>query len=186
LVVNFRKRLGLSDRIVGNMTSLLAQPVDELDTPAQVAAGIRDGLDHYATKHANYQATMRVLDVNTSMFERGRLVSRQFTPGDGDIMITNWNNFGWYDLAFERSKPTLFYPIVLGATALPQWVMVVYELPRSQGLGITVGLPPAVAERCLSPEGQALLQRPPQVYDSHRAHEPMDGARDDAPGLVRA
>ena len=160
LVVNFRKRVGLSSRLIGNMTSLLSQPVDELDTPAQIAASVRDGLEQYASKHANYQATMRVFDAHLSVSQRGSLISRQFSPF-GDIMITNWNGFGVYDLAFERAQPVLFRPIVRGVTELPQWVLIVYELPRSRGLALTVGLPPSLAERWSSPEGQALLRRPP-------------------------
>jgi hypothetical protein len=171
LTVNYRKRIGLSAGLIGNMTSLLAVAVDEVDTPAQLAAALRGGLDEYAARHANYHATLRVFEVNDRMTERVRLVSRQFTPGSGDIMITNWNNFGWYDLVFGECRPSLFHPIVLGATGLAQWVMIVYELPRSQGLGITLGLPAPIARRCLSPQGQALLHQLPQCQVNGRAHE---------------
>jgi hypothetical protein len=156
LVVNFRKRLGLSERLIGNMTSLLSVAVDELDAPAQVAAGIRDGLEQFATKHLNYHATMRVFDSACSASERLRLISRQFAPGTGDIFITNWNSFGAYSLSFGATKPLLAQPVLLAAT-LPQWFMIVYSLPESKGLGITVGLPPWVAKRWASAEAEALL-----------------------------
>jgi hypothetical protein len=159
LVVNFRKRMGLSDRLLGNMTSLLDQPVDEIDPPAQTAANIRDALDHYAMRHANFQATMRVVDVNLRIADRLRVLTRQYKPGTGDMMVTSWANFGVYDLCFGTARPQLFFPLILGAARLPPWVTVVYELPASRGLGLMLGLPPALAERCLSPVGQALLQR---------------------------
>jgi hypothetical protein len=168
LVVNYRKRIGLSDRLVGNMISLLSRPVDEVDNPAQIAADIRAGLENYATKHANYHATMRVYDANDRFGERACVLSRQFKPGSGDILITNWNNFGLYDLAFGSSKPFLYEPLVLGATRLPEWVMIVYDRPQSMGLSVAVGLPHSVAKRCSSPEGQLLLQSPLPPPDSPR------------------
>jgi hypothetical protein len=159
LVVNFRKRLGLSDRLLGNMTSLLDQPVDEIDSSAQTAASIRDALDHYTARHSNYQATMRVVDVNLRPVDRLRVVTRQYKPGTGDMMVTSWANFGAYDLCFGTARPQLFYPLILGAARLPPWVTIVYELPAARGLGLMLALPPALAQRCLSAEGQALLHR---------------------------
>jgi hypothetical protein len=157
LVVNVRKRLGLSERLLGNMTALLAQPVDEVDPPAQTAAGLREGLEHYATRHANYQATMRVLDTTVSTLDRLRVINRQYGPGTGDMMVTSWANFGVYDLCFGNTQPHLFFPIILGAARQPQWVTVVYELPASRGLGLIMGLPEALAQRCSSPAGRAAL-----------------------------
>jgi hypothetical protein len=168
LVVNFRKRVGLSSRLIGNMTSLFSQPVDELDTPAQIAASVRAGLEQYASKHANYQATMRVFDAHPSVRERASLIGRQFSPF-GDIMVTSWNGFDVYELRFDGSAPVLFRPIVRGLTELAPWVLIVYELPQSRGLALTVGLPPALAERWSSPEGQALLRRPPPRPVSQRS-----------------
>jgi hypothetical protein len=156
LVVNFRKRLGLPDRLIGNMTSLIAQPVRKHHSAAQVAAGLRKRLDEYADKHVYYHPTARVFRACERVSQRLLLVSRQFRPGSGDIFITNWDNFGVYDLTFDGSPLELCHPTTLG-TQLPQWFMIVYELPRGQGLGVTLALPKAVARRWQSQEGQALL-----------------------------
>jgi hypothetical protein len=181
LVVNFRKRLGLSDKLIGNMTSLLTVPVDELDSPAHVATGIREGLEQYATKHVNYHATMRVFDSARRPSERLRLISRQFAPASGDIFITNWNNFGAYELSFGATVPLRVHPILLGST-LPQWFMIVYELPESGGLGISIGLPPWLAQRWISAEAQALLHPQEQARGAaangvshHDSHVVADG-----------
>src|SRR6185312_2052423 len=104
LVVNYRKRLGLSDQLVGNMTTLVCQTIDELDTRAQIAAGLRHKLREYAAKQVNFHATLRVYRATARANERLRVVSRQFAPGSGDVFITNWNNFGMYDLTFEGQK----------------------------------------------------------------------------------
>lgn len=159
LVVNYRKRLGLPEQLVGNMTTLVCQTIDELDSPAQIAAGLRQSLRDYATKHVNYHATLRVYRATQQAHERMRLVSRQFDPGSGDVFVTNWNNFGMYELAFDEHKPELCQPATLGLQ-LPQWFMIVHELPNCEGLHVTVGLPRTLAERWCSAEGQALLRNP--------------------------
>ncbi|HTU61709.1 MAG TPA: acyltransferase [Polyangiales bacterium] len=161
LVVNFRKRIGLPDHIVGNMTSLVSQPVRKQYSASRIAAGLRRKLNEYANTQVNYHPTSRVFYACSRTSQRVRLVSRQFRAGSGDIFITNWDNFGAYDLAFDKARPELFRPIVLGSAQLPQWFMIVYELPRGQGLAVTVGLPKAVAKRWQSAEGQALLHTLP-------------------------
>lgn len=169
LVVNYRKRVGLSDQVVGNMTSLLSQPVRKQHSASRTALSLRRRLDEYADKHVNYHPTSRVFHACSRPTQRVRLVSRQFRAGSGDIFITNWDNFGAYELAFDEVLPELFCPVVLGSAQLPQWFMIVYELPRAQGLAVTLGLPKAVAKRWQSAEGQALLHSPP--FEAARSSE---------------
>jgi shikimate O-hydroxycinnamoyltransferase len=174
LVVNFRKRLGLPDHVIGNMTSLLAQPVRKHHSAAQIAASLRKRLNEYADKHVSYHPTARVYRASSSTGARLRIINRHFRPGSGDIFITNWDKFGVYDLAFGTSRPELFQPVVLGAAQLPQWFMIVYELPNARGLGVTLGLPKAVAKHWNSPVGQALLHGTPptpeaELVQLHRA-----------------
>jgi hypothetical protein len=165
MVVNFRNRVGLPENIVGNMLSLLVQPVDEDATPLRLARRVRVGLDDFADKHADYQATMRVLDAHAKVSDRRRMISRHFRPGRGDLFVTNWGKFGAYDLEFGTSKPIQFHPLLLGVNSLPPWIMVIYERPHSRGLTVTVGLPSAVAAHWSSPEGQAMLY-PPHLSDA--------------------
>ena len=170
LVVNFRKRVGLSSQLIGNMTSVLDKPVSEGDSQLQIAADLRQRLEAYSKKHANYHATMRMFEAYPSSLDRLRLVSSQFTPTTGDFVVTNWSNFGTYDLAFGTAKPLLFRPLMLGLAKLPQWCSIVYDLPASRGLAMTIGLPPAVAKRCLSAEGRAVLYRFPRPVERRQAH----------------
>jgi hypothetical protein len=159
LVVNFRKRLDLPEHVIGNMTSLIAQPVRRHHSAAHVAAGLRRKLDEYAEKHVHYHPTARAHRACTTHTQRLRLTSRQFRLGSGDIFITNWNGFGAYDLEFGESRPVYFHPMILGPQ-LPQWFMIIYELP-DDGLAVTVALPKSIARRWTSREGQSLLHTAP-------------------------
>jgi hypothetical protein len=157
LVVNYRKRLGLPNHIIGNMTSLLSVPVRSQETAGHTAAAIRGSLGEYANKHVSYHPTISELRACTRPLERLRLVNKQFDPGSGDILISNWNSFGTTSLSFGSARAVAFHPICLGSAQLPQWFMLVYELPRSQGVAVAIGLPKELARRWSSVEGQALL-----------------------------
>jgi hypothetical protein len=155
--VNYRKRVGIPENVLGNLVAFLAQPVDELDDAAKIATGLRTRLEQYATKYVSYHASMRVFDAHPRPSERARIFSRSFIPGRGDLLLTNHSKFGHYQLMFGTRGPSMFIP--LGVSRMPAWFMVVYELPKQAGLGVGVGLPPAVADRLRSSEGQALLSR---------------------------
>jgi hypothetical protein len=160
MTVNYRKRVGIPHNVLGNLVALVAQPVDEVDEAADIAAGLRARLEQYADNYVDYQASMRVFEAHSSPGERLRIASRFFEPGRGDLLVTNWNNFGAYELKFGTSGPWLFVPLALGASKLPAWFMVVYDLPRLSGLGFAVGLPPAVAERWKKRVEPAIASRP--------------------------
>ena len=157
LVVNYRKRLGLPDHIIGNMTSLLSVPVHGQEASAHTASAIRGSLREYADKHVSFHPTVSELRACSNPLERLRLVSKQYQPGSGDILISNWNSFGTSSVTFDGARPLAFHPICLGSAQLPQWYMLVYELPRAQGVAVAVGLPKQLAKRWNSTEGQALL-----------------------------
>src|SRR5262249_9198227 len=121
-------------------------------------ARLRQSLSDYTTKHVDYHATMRVLEAHERPSERDRLISRQFMPGSGDTLITNWNGFDVYELSFAAMQPLWFCPIARNSMQLPQWMMIVYELPAADGLAVAIGLPPKLAKRMSTAAGQALTQ----------------------------
>jgi hypothetical protein len=159
LCVNYRKRLSMPGNIMGNLVTLIHQPVEEVDDAPMVAAALRQRLDDFASKHSDYRATMRVFDAHRSQLDRFRIVPRYFEPGRGDMMVSNVDRCGAYDLRFGASGPTFFCPITFGMSRLRPGIAVVFELPRQTGLRFTMGMTKKLATRLTSPEGQALLSR---------------------------
>jgi hypothetical protein len=123
--------------IVGSQTSLLSAD----------CRGLAQEADEHADRHVNYHPTARVHHACSSNSQRLRLISRQFRPSSGDIFITNWNGVGAYDLAFADGPPSYFHPIILGDMQLPQWFIIIYELPCASGSAVTIGLPRTVARQ---------------------------------------
>lgn len=158
LSVNYRKRVGIPDNVIGNLVTLIGQPVDEVDEPAEVAARLRTKLEEYNEKHVDYRASLRVFEAQPRS-QQTRVASRYFEPGRGDLLITNWNNFGAYELCFDGASPVFYMPVSFGLASPRPWCAIVYELPRKAGLGFSIGLTEALAERIAKSEGQTLLSR---------------------------
>jgi hypothetical protein len=155
MTVNYRKRVGIAPHVVGNMVNVVAQPM--IDTDATLAAaGLRDQLDNFSTRCTDFHACMRVFDAHPKPLERMRVVSTQFVPGQGHLLVTNWTAFGAYDLTFDGARPIRFCSL----SKLPAYFMVVYERPERAGIGVQVSLPPKLAALLASDAGRELVMQP--------------------------
>jgi hypothetical protein len=167
MTVNYRKRVGIAPNVVGNIVNVVAQPMFGTDA-SLTAAGLRDQLDNFSTRCTDFHACMRVFDAHPKPLERMRVVSTQFVPGQGHLLVTNWTGFGAYDLAFGDALPIRFCSL----SKLPAYFMVVYERPERAGLGVQVSLPPKLAALLDSEAGRELVMKN-AIIASRREPLPM-------------
>jgi hypothetical protein len=148
-----RACVGLAETVLGNPLTLVAQPVHDDDILATTAGGLRAQLEQFTTRGVNYHATKRLLDAHPKWSERTRIFSEVYC-GRGDFMVLNRNDVGAYDLVFDTAGPLLVWP---RTSTMSNWVGVVYDLPKRNGLGLAVVLPPALMRRLDSEKGRELL-----------------------------
>jgi hypothetical protein len=156
LTVDFRKRVGIPNNVLGNVTTIISHAVDAADTVAAIASGLRTKLEQFAATYVNYHATKRFLDAHRGWWLRMRLVPECFQPGRGDLSVVNWTNAGGYDLIFDTAGPSLILCLaqINGTTAS---TAVIYDSPNRGGAFVALNLPRRLSERLDTEEGRALL-----------------------------
>jgi shikimate O-hydroxycinnamoyltransferase len=161
--VNYRKRVGLPANLLGNMVSTLTVNVEPEGDAVAIASDLRAKLVAYASEHADYHATCRFLNQHQGRFERMRTVPNLIDTRGGTWIVTNWSNFGLYDLDFEGAAPALFCSL----TEAPLPLMTnLFERPNRRGLTLSMHLPEVLARRADSAEGRVRMHTRP-VYDRY-------------------
>jgi len=159
LAVNYRKRVGLPKNVQGNLISTITVDLTAASSDAaRVATELRTRLNDYGSRHADYHATRRFLAEHPGSFARARVVPSLVDAKGGTWIVSNFTNYGVYDLAFDGATPALW--CVLTDAPLPL-MSVIFERPNRAGITLSMQLPEALAQRAASPEGRARMQRMP-------------------------
>jgi hypothetical protein len=167
--VNYRKRVGLPANLLGNMVSPLTVNVEPDDYAAMAASDLRAKLVSYASQHADYHATRRFLDEHPGRFERVRTLPNLVDTSGGTWIVSNWSNFGVYELDFDGVEPALFCSL----TEAPLPLMTnLFERPGRGGLTLSMHLPELLARRVGSPEGRTRMhtRRLATTMEQHNAY----------------
>lgn len=161
LAVNYRKRVGLPENIVGNMISTVTVGLAPKNNDSSwVAHALREKLSSYATQHADYHATQRFLDERSGRFERVRVVPSLVDPSGSTWIVTNGAGSGIYEVAFAGQTPALF--CALTDAPLP-YMTAIYDRPKRSGITLSMQLPVALAARASTAEARALMYTPPRA-----------------------
>ncbi|WP_394834644.1 hypothetical protein LVJ94_49925 [Pendulispora rubella] len=175
ITVNLRSRFGLDPALVGNVLTWmhLASPAGE--EPPQLAARIRNGLARFAERHMDYRTSSRFLgDLSDARLAQCTFRARGHL--ESTLLVTNWSNFGMYDVAFGDQKPVFF---AAAATGKPKpWNIVLVEGFGNTGLLCSGSLPVSWAHRLASRQGQASLHA---FRDSRETPDPW---RSEVSGLL--
>jgi shikimate O-hydroxycinnamoyltransferase len=170
IALNFRKRMGLSDALLGNMiTGVNSQSAP--GTPAsQLARDIRRSVDRFADERMDYRVNVEFVNQRGGLGSAGRFLMRSIDPISGSLLVTNWGNFGVYGIDFGGAAPTFFSAV----SEFPfPWLSGLVEGFGNRGMLYTSILPTAIAERLASPEGvravHAHREAPPELPESARA-----------------
>jgi hypothetical protein len=154
IAVDTRRRLGLDPSLVGNLVNTINLPCQRDDGPARIAAKLRHAIEHYATEHNNYHASLRPVAALRSPLDLYRCVPLGIDPLRETVMMTSWAKFGVYDVKLGGAAPVYFTP----AAVMPvPWLASLVEGFEGRGLLVGMGLPNAVADRFASPDSRARL-----------------------------
>jgi len=153
ITLNYRSRAGLPDNLVGNLVTVVAQPVGVKMDAAATAAGLRRQLDEFGTKGIHFHATRRALEARPGWLQRIRTFSEYFQPGRGDFMVGNWRGFDLYGIPFGDIVPTMYWAFA-GA---PAWNAGIGDAADGDGLLVILFLPKKLSRLLQSKEARALL-----------------------------
>jgi hypothetical protein len=156
IAINYRKRVGLPNNLLGNMITGL-HCVCEPGTPAgRIAGQLRHGVNHFAEEHMDYRTNVRFIESRGGAAKIGRFLMKSIDPIAGTLLVTNWSKFGVYDVTFGGEPPSFFMPA--GEVPFP-WLSAVSDGFHGRGLIYSVVLPSAVARRLVDDDGVREVHR---------------------------
>lgn len=161
MAINFRGRAHLDKNVMGNMVSTVKVNYDPCDSPVVLAQEIRQKVNHYATKHLDYYATLDYIEKRGGRQKLSQFVPDWLNPYGQSLLLTSWANFGVYDLCFAGQTPCYF--ATMGPALFP-WITSLYEGPNNQGLIYTASLPNVMGDEMIRNQ---VLSQMNQYRDPH-------------------
>lgn len=146
VVVNYRSRVGLPDNLLGNMFTFLNLMFTENKEPACTATDLRRSIENFTSEYLDFFSTKQEIEANGGIGRANRFLAKALDPIKQNILITNWANFGVYDVTFEKARPFYFTPF--GDFPFP-WLSAIAEGFSGSGLIYAAVLPTKVAKRLL-------------------------------------
>ena len=162
IVVNYRSRLELSPNILGNFVSWLDISTSKQVDPVRLSQNIRDSIDNFQRLHMDFFATKNYINENGGIEKIDRFIIKGIDPINRTLLITNWSNFGVYDVIFGDSQP--FYFATLSEELPFPWLSVINEGFANSGLIYTVVLPSKLAKNLIQDDN---LQKIHRYRDRH-------------------
>lgn len=156
IAVNFRKRVGLPENVLGNMVSTIEAECAWGRPAGKIAADLRSALDEYADKHMNHRANLRLIQRHGGLGSIARFIPTGVDPFSGSLLVSNWSGFGIYDLDFGAARPSHF--LIAGTGPIP-WLGTMYEGFKDRGMLVELELPRAVCARMQDAAGLRELHR---------------------------
>jgi hypothetical protein len=158
--VNFRKRAGLPENVIGNMVSTVEAGCEWGKPVARLAADLRCAVDDFAGKYLNHRANRRLVESHGGVAKIARFVPTGIDPFSGSLLVSSWSGFGIYELDFGAAAPTHF--LSAGSGPIP-WLGVVHEGFHNRGRIVDIELPRDVTARMLDDAG---------LREAHRYRDP--------------
>lgn len=146
IAVNYRLKAKLPSNILGNFISIINLPIDRGAEVSQLAKKIRASVDNFINLHLDFFSSKKYIEQNGGIKKSTRFISTSLDPLRRTLLITNWANFGVYDVVFEDSKP--FYFTYLGNSPFP-WLSSIVEGFNGEGLIYSVWLPRQLAKKLM-------------------------------------
>ena len=114
--------------------------------PFQISQSLKESIDNFSNLHLDFFSTKEYIEQNGGMKQNARFISTTIDPLKRTLLITNWSNFGVYDIVFGDSKP--FYFSYFGNSPFP-WLSSIVEGFSNQGLIYSVWLPKELAKKIM-------------------------------------
>ena len=146
IVVNYRARTKLPQNILGNFVSFISILTNQQVDPVQLAQDLRASVDNFQRLHMNIFSTKKYIEQNGGVKKIARFVPTSIDPLKRTLLVTNWANFGVYELNFGDAE--LFYFTPFGDPPLP-WLSVIVEGFANNGLIYYAALPSKLAKKLM-------------------------------------
>ena len=105
--VNFRKRTGLPEHLLGNMVTTIETMLESGKPAARLAADLRGAVDTFAEKYLNHRANLRLVERHGGFAKIARFIPTGIDPFSGSLLLTSWSGYGLYDLDFGADRPAI-------------------------------------------------------------------------------
>ena len=146
IAINYRSRTKLPQNILGNFVSGIHVTSNQRVAPFQLAKDLRTSVENFQRVHLNFFSTKKYIEQNGGTKKIDRFVARGIDPVKRNLLITNWTNFGVYDITFGNSEPFYFTPF--GDSPFP-WLSVIVEGFSNDGLVYSASLPSKLAKKLM-------------------------------------
>lgn len=146
IAINYRARMKLPQNILGNFVSTTNILTSQLVNPFQLAQELRASVDNFQRLHMNFWATKQYIKEKGGSKKIDRFIDLSIDPLNRTLLVTNWVNFGVYDVTFGEAKPFFFSSF--GDHPLP-WLSSISEGFFNNGLIYSVLLPTKLAKKLM-------------------------------------
>jgi shikimate O-hydroxycinnamoyltransferase len=146
IAVNYRSRMKLPQNLLGNFISTVNILGARQANPFELARDIRSSIDNFKSMHFNPFATKKYIEQNGGIKKIDRFVATSIDPLNRTLLISNWANFGVYNITFGDLKP--FYFTSLVDCPFP-WLSGIVEGFSENGLIYSVLLPSKLAKKLM-------------------------------------
>lgn len=156
IAVNYRNKLGLPQKLLGNLLDAINIPLPQNTSPSEIALKIRTGVDYFATRHLSVTSTHKYIENNGGAEKINRFLSKSLDPIKRSIAISSWANFGVYDITFLDASP--LYVTSVGDSPIP-WICSIVEGFENKGLIYTATLPKQLVRKLTQPDSLQRLHK---------------------------
>ena len=158
IAVEFRRRTHFPRELLGNYITTLRFNGKQNPDSGTLAKNIRKSVNDFQN-HFDYFASKKYLVQHSHGNQLDRFIAKAIDPLKRALVITNWSNFGVYDVSFNGAKPCFFTP--LGEFPFP-WLTFISEGPENQGLVYSANLPNPLCDKLVQKDN---VQRVHQYQD---------------------
>ena len=151
-----KKRTQLSKQALGNFIEIVPISVDSNAESYRLAKTIRGIVDNFEAQHLGYFANLSLVEDKGGIEQLSRFINQGVDPINESLTVTNWTNFGIYDIAFCGQKPFCFQ---LFDNAPFPWLSSIMEGFSNRGLLYSAVLPSTMMKKVTQPDALRALHR---------------------------
>lgn len=149
MAVNYRARENLPDNILGNFISGINILHHRESEPFQLAKNLRMAVNQFQRLHMDFFSTKEYIEQKGGKGKIDRFVNISIDPLKKTLLVTNWSQFGVYDVIFGDAQPFYFssfsnYPF--------SWLSSITNGFSNKGLIYSIHLPTKLAKKLMMEE----------------------------------
>jgi hypothetical protein len=144
IIINYRKRIGMSELALGNYLDVLSIAYKHNDNINTLALQFNEKLKKYVDERFNPTIVLNFLNKIGGFKNINKVLPYEFLPKNKNFVITSWLNFNIYSIDFGVIKPYLFLSLL--NQPLP-WTCSIVEGFENKGALVSVDLPSHIANK---------------------------------------